>query len=326
MGTLYIVEREGRILRVRPSTGGVFVMAQLKVSALRESASKSEDALHGITLDPAFEKNHRTYLFYAALDQKVDRLSRFVIKDGLLDHSSEKIIWNIPVDRGHGVCHHSGTIRFGPDGLLYLSVGDNTNPFESGSFAPLDYRPDRQYWDSARSAGNANDLRGKILRIRLTEKGYEIPPRNLFPKGPPKTRPEIYIMGCRNPFRMSIDSKNSHIYWGEVGSDARETNKWGVIGYDEFNVAKASGNFDWPFVIANNQPYPVKDFSTNKPGPYIDPAAPRNDSPRNTGLKTLPPAQPALIWDPCTQHRVRSSRQRLSLCDGWPAFLLRRYP
>ena len=60
---------------------------------------------------------------------------------------------------------------------------------------------------------------GRILRIRPTETGYEIPPANLFPVGTAKTRPEIFAMGCRNPFRMSIDRKNRTVYWGEVGSD-----------------------------------------------------------------------------------------------------------
>lgn len=301
-GDVYVVEREGRILRVRPATGGVFVVAQLQVSALRESDSKSkygrEDALHGIALDPAFAKNHRVYLFYSVSDKKIDRLSRFVINDGQLDRASEKILIDIPVDRENTVCHHGGSVQFGPDGLLYLSVGDNTNPFESDGRAPIDYRPDRQYWDSARGAGNTNDLRGKILRIRLTEDGYEIPPGNLFPKGTAKTRPEIYVMGCRNPFRTSIDRKNSTLYWGEVGPDAGGPSDRGPGGYDEFNQAKAAGNFGWPFVIANNQPYPIFDFATNKLGLLTDPAAPRNDSPRNTGLKILPPAQPAFIWYP----------------------------
>lgn len=301
-GDVYLVEREGRVFRIRPSTGGVFRIGDVPVSALRESDPKSdsavEDGLQGIALDPDFEKNHRVYLFYSVPDQLIDRLSRFEIKDGRLDLASELKLIDIPVERHDRICHHGGSVQFGPDGLLYLSTGDNTNPFASDGYAPIDDRPDRMPWDAQRSSGNTNDLRGKILRIRPTETGYEIPPGNLFPAGTDKTRPEIFVMGCRNPFRISIDSKNSTLYWGEVGPDAANPGEKGPAGHDEVNQAKAAGNFGWPFVIADNKPYPIFDFVTGKPGPMTDPAAPENRGRRNTGLRVLPPAQPAFIWYP----------------------------
>jgi cytochrome c len=301
-GDVYLVEREGRVFRIRPSTGGVFQIGDVPVSALRESDPKSdsavEDGLQGIALDPDFAKNQRVYLFYSVPDQLIDRLSRFEIKDGKLDLTSELKLIDIPVQRHDRICHHGGSVQFGTDGLLYLSVGDNTNPFASDGYAPIDDRPDRTPWDAQRSAGNTNDLRGKILRIRPTETGYEIPPGNLFPKGTDKTRPEIFVMGCRNPFRISIDSKNSTLYWGEVGPDAADPTAKGPAGHDEVNQAKTAGNFGWPFVIADNQPYAIVDFATGKPGRMTDPAAPQNTGSRNTGLTELPPAQPAFIWYP----------------------------
>ncbi|RYD41065.1 MAG: hypothetical protein EOP83_34380, partial [Verrucomicrobiaceae bacterium] len=173
----------------------------------------------------------------------------------------------------------------------------------SDGYAPIDNRENRVPWDAQRSAGNTNDLRGKILRIRPTAKGYEIPPGNLFPKGTPKTRPEIYVMGCRNPFRISIDSKNSTLYWGEVGPDAAKDTEKGPAGHDEINQAKSAGNYGWPFLVANNKPYPIVDFTTGKPGKMTDPAAPENLGIRNTGLSTLPAAQPAFIWYPYEDNK-----------------------
>jgi len=301
-GDLYVIEREGRVLRVRPDTGGVFTIGQIDVTALRSSDPDSgyarEDGGLGIALDPDFAKNQRLYIYYSHPVEMLNRLSRFELKDGALDLASEKKILDVPGDRDKRVCHHGGAIQFGPDGLLYLSTGDNTNPFESDGHAPIDDRPDRAHADAMRSAGNTNDLRGKILRIRLTEDGYEIPEGNLFAPGTDKTRPEIYVMGCRNPFRTSIDPKTGTIYWGEVGPDAGEATKKGPRGHDELNQAKAAGNFGWPFVIADNQPYPILDFETKEPGEMTDPAAPINPGHRNTGLRELPPAQPALIWYP----------------------------
>ena len=301
-GDVYVVEREGRMVRFRPATGGVFEIGNLAVSALRisdrDSNSAVEDGLQGIALDPDFAKNRRVYLFYSHPEKLLDRLSRFTLKDGKLDISSELVLLDVPAERHDRICHHGGSVQFGADGLLYLSIGDNTNPFDSDGYAPIDDGENRTPWDAQRSAGNTNDLRGKILRIRPTETGYEIPPGNLFPQGAAKTRPEIYAMGCRNPFRMSIDSKNSTVYWGEVGPDAGGESAKGPAGHDEVNQAKTAGNFGWPFLVANNKPYPIVDFTTGKPGRMTDPAAPQNTGSRNTGLVDLPPAQPAFIWYP----------------------------
>ena len=301
-GDIYVIEREGKLVRIRPSTGGVFEVGQLPVSALRiadkDSPWAREDGLLGIALDPKFAQNQRLYLYYSHPDKMLNRLSRFVMKDGLLDLGSEKTLLDIPIERRDRVCHHGGAVQFGPDGLLYLSTGDNTTPFESDGFAPLDDREGREHANAMRSAGNTNDLRGKILRIRLTEDGYEIPAGNLFRPGTPKTRPEIYVMGCRNPFRISIDPKTKVVYWGEVGPDAQDSTEKGPRGHDEVNQAKGPGNFGWPFVIADNKPYPIVDFETGMPGKMTDPKAPENPSVSNTGLTKLPPAQPAMIWYP----------------------------
>jgi cytochrome c len=301
-GDVFVVEREGRVLRVVPATGAMFVIGQVPVTALKEENKNSswarEDGLLGITLDPDFTKNQRLYLYYSAADQMLNRLSRFSLKDGLLDLSSEKMLLEIPTDRRDRVCHHGGSLAFGKDGLLYLSTGDNTNPFESNGVAPIDDRDGHDHANAMRSAGNTNDLRGKVLRIKPTENGYEIPEGNLFPKGNDKARPEIFVMGCRNPFRMSIDPKTNTVYWGEVGPDAGNPSDKGPAGHDEVNQAKTAGNHGWPFVIADNQPYPIVDFTNGKPGVMIDPAAPKNPSKLNTGLTELPAARAALIWYP----------------------------
>jgi cytochrome c len=186
------------------------------------------------------------------------------------------------------------------DGDLYISVGDNTNPYESDGFAPLDERPGRSPWDSQKSASNANDLRGKILRVHPEIDGtYTIPAGNLFPPGTPLTRPEIYVMGCRNPFRMAVDQATGWLYWGEVGPDApADIATRGPKGYDEWNQARTAGNYGWPYFIANNKAYIDYDFDTGLSATAFNPAAPINDSPNNTGPTNLPPAQPAWLWYP----------------------------
>ncbi|MEO5712566.1 MAG: PQQ-dependent sugar dehydrogenase, partial [Luteolibacter sp.] len=146
-GDVYVIEREGRLLRLRPRTGGVFVIGDLPVSALRSSAPKSdtavEDGLQGIALDPKFAENQRIYLYYSVPDKLIDRLSRFQLRDGKLDTASELVLLDVPVQRHDRICHHGGSVQFGPDGLLYLSTGDNTNPFASDGTAPIDNRENR---------------------------------------------------------------------------------------------------------------------------------------------------------------------------------------
>ncbi len=216
-----------------------------------------------------------------------------------LDPASEKLILKFEEQR-KDCCHHAGAVEFGPDGCLYFSTGDNTHPFgDSASYAPIDNRPGREPWDAQKSASNTNSLSGKILRIRVkADATYEIPPGNLFPPGTPKTRPEIFVMGCRNPWRISVDQKTGHLYWGDVGPDANEDGPRGSRGYDEINQARKAGNFGWPYFVGNNFPYAAYDFQTGQPGARFNPLHPFNESPNNTGLRDLPPAQPAMIYWP----------------------------
>jgi cytochrome c len=148
------------------------------------------------------------------------------------------------------------------------------------------------------TSANTNDLRGKILRIHPEADGsYTIPDGNLFPKGTPKTRPEIYTMGHRNPFRISVDQQTGYLYWGDIGPDAAQPgDKRGPEGQDEIGQARKAGNYGWPYFVGDNKAYYKYDFATSQSGALYDPAQPVNNSVNNTGLNQLPPAQKAFIW------------------------------
>ena len=267
----------------------------------------AEEGLLGIKADPDFAKNHYVYVFYSPADTSVNRLSRFTLENDTLDVKTEKIVLQFYSQRDI-CCHTGGSIAFGPDKSLFVSTGDNTTPFDEAGqkyvthgYSPLDDRPGHLQYDERRSSGNTNDLRGKILRIKVKADGsYEIPAGNLFPVGTEKTRPEIYVMGNRNPYRISVDQKNGNLYWGEVGPDSPtdSIDTRGPQGYDEVNQARKAGFFGWPFFIGNNYPYRAYDYSTGKSGAPFDPAKPINNSRNNTGLTELPPANPAFIWYP----------------------------
>ncbi|MBK9977335.1 MAG: PQQ-dependent sugar dehydrogenase [Gemmatimonadetes bacterium] len=190
-------------------------------------------------------------------------------------------------------------MAFDAKGNLFLSTGDNSNPFMNG-YAPIDERPGRMPWDAQKSSANTNDLRGKILRIHPEPDGsYTIPEGNLFPPGMAKTRPEIYTMGHRNPYRIAVDKHTGVLYWGDVGPDASvDSVDRGPAGYDEVGRATRAGNYGWPHFVGDNKAYRDVDYATMHIGPPFDPQRPHNDSPNNTGLTELPPAQKAFIWYP----------------------------
>lgn len=302
-GRVFFIERKGLLKIWNPSTRSTTVAGELPVYYHRngEKGVAWEDGLIGLTLDPGFQTNHWIYLYHSPtdVDMSENRVSRFRMDGDRLDRGSERVVLKVPVERDV-CCHSAGSLAFDADGNLFLSVGDNTNPFESDGYAPIDDRPGRRGWDAARTAGNTADLRGKILRIHPEADGtYTIPKGNLFPSGQAKTRPEIFVMGDRNPFRISIDRRTGTLYWGEVGPDAQGPSAdRGAAGFDEFNRTRVAGNFGWPFVIADNKPYRAWDFSAKVPGVAFDPTRVTNNSANNTGLRELPPAQPAWIWYP----------------------------
>ncbi|MEL6926783.1 MAG: PQQ-dependent sugar dehydrogenase, partial [Bacteroidota bacterium] len=247
-----------------------------------------------------FENNNWIYLFYSlAGDKPVQHVSRFDFSDEGLDMDSEKVVLEIPLQRDE-CCHSAGSLEFGPNGNLFISTGDNTNPHESDGYSPSDEREGRGPFDAQKSSANTNDLRGKILRIKPeADGGYSIPEGNLFPEGTEKGRPEIYVMGCRNPYRISVDQHTGYLYWGDVGPDAGEDSlSRGPMGYDEVNQAKGPGFYGWPYFVGNNRPYKKYDFAKKVSLESFDASKPINQSPNNTGMQELPPAQPAFIYYP----------------------------
>ena len=296
-GSVIYIERRGAVKLYDAATNSVKQMANFEVC----TEGNYEDGMLGLALDPNFKRNNRLYIYYspnAACTDSVQRLSRFFFTKDTLVMSSEKVILEVPVQR-ETCCHSGGSIQFGPDGLLYLSTGDNTSSKESDGYTPIDERPGRGPYDAQKSSGNTQDLRGKILRIKVHKDGsYSIPEGNLFPTNGIQGRPEIYVMGARNPFRISIDQKTNWLYWGDVGPDAGVSSPQGTESFDEWNQARTAGNYGWPYFVANNIAYPDFDFTTNTPGEYFDPQNPVNDSPHNYGSRELPPAREAMIWYP----------------------------
>jgi cytochrome c len=294
-------ERKGALKLYDPKTKSVRKIADIPVY------TKFEYGLMGLNIDPNFKQNKWLYMYYSPVSSAADTAQRLVrvkyddVKNELIP-KTEQILLRVPVKR-NDCCHTGGSIAWDKKGNLYLSTGDDVNPFESDGFGPIDGGKGRAGFDGRASSSNTNDLRGKILRIKPNDNtaGYTIPAGNLFvaDAGAGALRAEIYVMGNRNPYRIAIDQRNGFLYWGEVGPDAAENiNGRGPRGYDEVNQARKAGYFGWPLFVGDNQAYNQYDFEKKQSGPIFDAQKPINDSPHNTGLRELPPAQKAFIYYP----------------------------
>jgi glucose/arabinose dehydrogenase len=266
-GRVFYVERTGELRVWIPATGQVVEAVHLDVD------TNFENGLLGIALDPEFARNGFVYLYHSVpvsdpppVEGPPGRntLSRFTVgADSTLDLASRVDLLEVPSERE--CCHEGGSLAFAPDGTLLLSVGDNTDPFgDSGGYAPLDERPGRHRFDSRRTAQNRFDLRGSILRINPDG---SVPSGNLFPPSGAEGRPEIYVKGTRNPFRIAVDPETGRLFWGDVGPDAVLDSVRGPRGYDEINFADRPGNYGWPYCIGFNRPYSDFDYGSLVAGP-----------------------------------------------------------
>ena len=223
-GRILFIERHGAIKMYTLKTKQLKTIATIAVSTKYKDkegkSSEAEDGLLGLNKDPNFATNHWIYLYYSDPVKSENILTRYTLKGDVLDLNSKKILLEVATQREQ-CCHTGALSHWDAKGNLYLSTGDNTSP-RATPYAPIDEREGRSPWDAQKSAANSNDLRGKILRITPMPDGtYTIPEGNLFPKGTAKTRPEIFVMGSRNPFRISVDKKTGYVYWGDVGPDSQ---------------------------------------------------------------------------------------------------------
>ncbi|MBX3186335.1 MAG: PQQ-dependent sugar dehydrogenase [Labilithrix sp.] len=218
-GRLYVLEQGGVVKSVSP--GGGDVATVLDISS--KIVSGGELGLLGIAFDPKFSESGFVYLHFSerrtpstpALPlQSV--IARYTSTDGgaTIDPASEKRI--LVVDDPFSN-HNGGKIAFGPDGFLYISMGDGG----SGG-------------DPLGSGQDKNSLLGKILRIDPNGGDpYAIPPSNPFAAG--GGRPEIYAYGLRNPWKFAFDTVTGELWAGDVGQGK----------YEEIDRIVLGGNYGW---------------------------------------------------------------------------------
>ncbi|HSI79407.1 MAG TPA: PQQ-dependent sugar dehydrogenase, partial [Solirubrobacterales bacterium] len=186
-GTVFYVERRGVVGVWDPGTQSAREIGTVPVTTFEENG------LMGIALDPDYETNGWIYLAYSVppVATVTQRVSRFQLDlAGDLDLTSEVPVFEWTHLR-ETCCHSAGALEFDPDGNLLITTGDNTNPFASNGYTPIDERPGRESWDAQRTSANTNDHNGKLLRITPNETilpgaepgigpTYTIPDGNMF--------------------------------------------------------------------------------------------------------------------------------------------------
>lgn len=215
---LFIVERRG-VISIADSTGNKLPQPFLDIQ-LRVGSNGSERGLLGLAFHPEYKSNG--YFFVNYTDNSGDtRVSRFEVSvnPDSADENSEDLVIRIPQDFPN---HNGGCVKFGPDGYLYIGMGDGG----SGG-------------DPLNRAQNRKHLLGKMLRIDIdVDSGYVVPQDNPF-VGDTNYLPEIWALGLRNPWRFSFDRATGDMWIGDVGQG-----QWEEV---DFEPAGSSGglNYGW---------------------------------------------------------------------------------
>jgi cytochrome c len=315
-GRAFVAERSGKILVYNPASNQHSTAATLDVYL--SSGEPDVGGVLGLAVSPSFASDNWLYVYYGprslwngiannTAGRITYRLSRFQVTAGnTLNLSSEQVLLTVP---SIWETHNSGSLKFGKNSDLYLSTGDNHNPFCSEQYSPMDERPGNSWCDDQGTTANSNNLNGKVIRIHpepnlVNGKYYTVPAGNLFAPATAKTVPEIYTMGHRNPFRIFPDSVTGRLYIAEFGPAAGAASARGPAGADQIKATDAAAFLGYPYFLKDNQAYCHWNYATGACGSiqgqasqYFDPASPRNYSPNNDGINILPPARPAILWE-----------------------------
>jgi len=223
---LFVIEKEGRIRVFQNdpsvSSAGTFLTLVDSVTNIWESG------LLGLTFHPNYENNGYFYVIYVSKAPMRTILARYSVSGNpdVADPTSHFRLLEIPQIN---LYHKGGGLVFGPDGYLYVSLGE-----------------DGQINDSQ----NLSSLKGKLLRLDVDSPSgglnYGIPPDNPFAGNLQGWREEIWAFGFRNPWRFSIDPMTGRLWLGDVGLDT----------YEEIDLVKKGRNYGWPRLEGTMCAYP----------------------------------------------------------------------
>lgn len=224
-GDMWVLEQAGKIWIIRNDKRLDAPLLDMTSKIVKLHNGYEERGLLGIAFHPQFKTNKKFYLFYSRPSSTFNHtgvVAEYKLTDNLpVDPNSGRIILTIDEPDGN---HNGGCLKFGPDGYLYISLGDGGGQHD-------------QHGDIG-NGQNLNTLLGKILRIDVdTEDTYKIPSDNPF-VDKANVRPEIWAYGFRNPYRFSFDKVTGQLFAGDVGQDL----------WEEVDIVKKGANYGWRIV------------------------------------------------------------------------------
>jgi glucose/arabinose dehydrogenase len=224
-GRLFVCEQRGRIRIIKNNVLSPTPFLDFSPEVLMMNSS-DEMGLLGMAFHPSYAKNGKFYVYFSKRTPKAPGIDhKSIIREytvsssnpNLADKASSSDIISIDEPESN---HNGGDIKFGPDGFLYIGLGDG------GAY-------NDRHGDIG-NGQNMNTLLGKILRIDVNKTPYGIPPDNPF-VGKQNHRPEIYAYGFRNPWRISFDKLNGRLFVGDVGQK----------NWEEVDIVIKGGNYGW---------------------------------------------------------------------------------
>jgi glucose/arabinose dehydrogenase len=284
---LFIIDQTGKI-RIHDEKDGLLPGPFLDLTSRMVTLNPNFDerGLLGLAFHPNYKNNGRFYVYYNAPPRpggptpgtswnNLSRISEFTVATDNMNMgnvNSERVL--IEIDDPQ-LNHNGGTLAFGPDGYLYISIGDGGGSNDTAR----GHVPD---WYATNAGGNGQEanLFGNILRIDVnTGTPYGIPQDNPFVGKPGKD--EIYAYGFRNPYRMSFDMGGPHaLFVGDAGQ----------LLYEEVDIVVKGGNYGWNvkegthcFNAANSQTFPSCPTADNLGNSLIDPVIEINNAQNPAG-------------------------------------------